>query len=521
MSEDKKIKNMKVALCCIGRLENQYAVEFVEHYKKLGFDKIFIYDNNHDGEEHFEDVLQSYINENFVEIIDFRNKQAAQLLAYNDCYKKYNKKYDFIAFFDFDEFLTLVDDNDIKSYLDKFNDYDIIKINWMIYTDNNLLTNDFRPVLERFTTPMNYDKCTIYNFPENNHVKSIVRGGIKRFKWLNNPHTPKIKARYSDSVGNKSDDSPFQPYNHSKAYIKHFITKTIDEFLNKKYKKGVADRTYDTFLKTYDLSSFFKINDKNEEKEIFLTRFLEEIEKNNNLDIFICTHKEFATPVRNKAYKIVWANKIKDDITNNGLKDDFYSEFYQFKYINDNVPFKKYIGFCHYRRYFNFLDDIPDMDSIFSEYDAIVGKPIIYDTRTIKQDYANYHNVEDLYIVGGIIADKYPSYCQMWHNFINGKVFIPYNMFIMKSEDFKEYIKFIFDILDEYINIVGTNIVKRIGNNVEKYLKTNHPNNTIDYQYRIGGYIGERLTNLFILTRFKKLKTYPVIITEDKYTKKG
>ena len=46
---------MKVALCCIGRLENQYAVEFVEHYKKLGFDKIFVYDNNHSDEEYFED----------------------------------------------------------------------------------------------------------------------------------------------------------------------------------------------------------------------------------------------------------------------------------------------------------------------------------------------------------------------------------------------------------------------------------------------------------------------------------
>jgi hypothetical protein len=57
---------MKVALCVIGRLENQYAVEYVEYYKSLGFDKIFIYDNNHDGEEHFEDVLQTYIDDGLV-----------------------------------------------------------------------------------------------------------------------------------------------------------------------------------------------------------------------------------------------------------------------------------------------------------------------------------------------------------------------------------------------------------------------------------------------------------------------
>ena len=67
---------MKVALCCIGRLENQYAVEFVEWYKKIGFDKIFIYDNNHDGEEYFENVLQSYIDEGFVEITEYRGRQC-------------------------------------------------------------------------------------------------------------------------------------------------------------------------------------------------------------------------------------------------------------------------------------------------------------------------------------------------------------------------------------------------------------------------------------------------------------
>ena len=112
----------KVALCSIGRLENQYAVEFVEWYKKLGFDKIFIYDNNHGDEEHFEDVLQQYINDGLVEITDFRDKEAAQLLAYNDCYEKHGKEYDWIAFFDFDEFLTLVSDKDIKSYVPRFSE---------------------------------------------------------------------------------------------------------------------------------------------------------------------------------------------------------------------------------------------------------------------------------------------------------------------------------------------------------------------------------------------------------------
>ena len=41
---------MKVALVTIGRLENRYAVEFVEYYKQLGFDRMssFYFEKNLD-----------------------------------------------------------------------------------------------------------------------------------------------------------------------------------------------------------------------------------------------------------------------------------------------------------------------------------------------------------------------------------------------------------------------------------------------------------------------------------------
>lgn len=246
------------------------------------------------------------------------------------------------------------------------------------------------------------------------------------------------------------------------------------------------------------------------------SKFMEFKNKQNNVDIFICTHKDFEPIVTNEAYKIIDAKRINNDKAENGLDGSFYSELMSYKYIYDNVPLKKYIGFCCYRKYFNFLDDIPDLDEIFSEYDCITAKPLIYGI-SIKEQYDTYHNIEDLYIVGGIIADKYPTYAKMWHNFINGDLIVPYNMFIMKSEDFREYIKFMFDILDEYVNIVGTNINKRIYDNYEKYIKDFYPNDTVEYQYRIGGYLGERLTNLFLMTHFNKMITYKVIITENKY----
>jgi hypothetical protein len=263
---------MKVALCVIGRLENRYALEYVEYYKDLGFDKIFVYDNNRGDEEHFEDVLGVYISMGFVEVVNFRDRDVVQLTAYTDCYQKHSDEYDWIAFFDFDEFLVLVDHFSIKSYLgsDIFNGYDCIKVNWMVYTDGGLVKDDGRGVLERFVIPMDYDRHVKYSYPENNHVKSIIRGGVKNFKWVGNPHVPGMSLKYCDSLGKRCDSSAFQPYNFEEAYLKHFPTKTIDEYINRKNVRGVGDRNLNRFKETYCMDYFWKINERTSEKEEFI-----------------------------------------------------------------------------------------------------------------------------------------------------------------------------------------------------------------------------------------------------------
>ena len=261
----------KVALCSIGRLENQYAVEFVEWYNKLGFDKIFIYDNNHGDEEHFEDVLQQYINDGLVEITDFRDKEAAQLSAYNDCYEKHGKEYDWIAFFDFDEFLTLVSDKDIKSYISRFSEEcQCILLNWMIMTDNGQVYNTHRPLQERFTEPMDYDKCIGYSFSENNHVKSIVKGGINGLTFGSTPHVPSTSLRCCDSLGHMVTQSPFVNYEFGGAYIKHYQFKTVEEWLTNKMMRGTADRSYEQFINSTDVNHFFKVNEKTEYKTEYI-----------------------------------------------------------------------------------------------------------------------------------------------------------------------------------------------------------------------------------------------------------
>ena len=275
---------MKVALVVLGRIENRYAVEYVKYYKNLGFDDIFIVDNNYVYEEKFENVLQQYIDENFVHIIGGYGggaKTGLQTSCYEDAYKNLSNDYDWIAFFDFDEYLYLVKDTNVKNYLSRkcFENYNQILINWKIYTDNNLIYDDGRTCIERFTTPMDIKRNIEYDFPENKHVKAFLRciPELCGFKTPHNATSDILMNTTCNSVGEKTTPWPFQTIVYDLAYIKHFTTKTISEYIENKCKKGVGDRTIDSFNDTYGLDRFFLYNDVTDEKLNFL--------KENGFDI--------------------------------------------------------------------------------------------------------------------------------------------------------------------------------------------------------------------------------------------
>ena len=387
----------------------------------------------------------------------------------------------------------------------------------MIMDDNNIICNDNKPLMERFTHPMEYDKHGTYSFPENNHVKSIVKGRVDNLLFNSTPHVPNTNLMCCDAIGNSCDSSPFKKYDFRGAYLKHFFGKTIEEWVTYKMRRGASDRAYESSKKTYNIEKFFTINEKTEEKLKFVKDYISKI-NSKNLSIFICTHKDFEQVVFSSRYKVVDNRYLKDKEIN-GLTDKFYSEILTYYNVAKYEYLSKYVGFCHYRRYFNFLDNIPNIDETLKQYDAIVAKPLSFKDSVYEQ-YKRCHNIEDVEIVRNIIHEKFNDYEKAFDVFFKGKLMLPYNMFIMRREDFLEYIEFVKNVLDEYLKVVGTDIEKRIEENKDKYLKSFSPNNTVEYQYRIGGYLAERLTNVFIIKKFKRLKPYSVIITENKYSLK-
>ncbi len=250
--KDNNIKMFKICLCVIGKNENYYIKEFTNYYKKIGYNHIFLYDNNDLNDERFEDIINSEIKRGFVSIINIRGYRGEginpQLTAYQDCYEKNNKKFNWLSFFDIDEYLELNSSvNKIDKFFkqEKFIHCQIIKLNWLYYTSNNSLYFENKPLQQRMTIPL-------YNLKINRHIKSTVRGSLPLNYWskAENPHTSINNFTTCSSSGKIiNSSSPYNtPIEHEYAYLKHYQMKSFEEYCLK-IKRGRPISQYKIYRK--------------------------------------------------------------------------------------------------------------------------------------------------------------------------------------------------------------------------------------------------------------------------------
>jgi len=250
--KDKKIfDSSRVCLCTLGKEENKYIREFVEHYKNYGVDKIYLYDNNDINGEHFEEVINDFILDGFVEIFNWRGKSKVIYKIMNECYYKNNKYYDWLVFYELDEFIHLYSYNNIKSFLNenKFDKCQIIYLNLIVHTDNDRLFYQNESLFERF--PNIYPKGKSKSL----QVKMIIKGKIKDIKIINTAH-----SILNDNYGHLNICNGFgQPAklkgmgtnetDYKYNYIDHFYCKSTEEFV-RKLAKGDAFLTDKKALET-------------------------------------------------------------------------------------------------------------------------------------------------------------------------------------------------------------------------------------------------------------------------------
>ena len=243
----KKNINIKICICTVGKNENRYIKEYVEYYKNYGIDKIFLYDNNNIDGEKFEEIINEYVIQNFVEIINWRGIQSPQMMIYNDCYNNNYNKYDWLIFNDIDEYIYLKNYNNIKIFLNKprFNKCEKIQLNWVLFTDNNYISYENKSLLEKFIEIDPYVK--IRKIDKNSNGKSILRGHIPNIKIVNF-HSISDELKSCDSFGHIVNNIK-RDYKY--YYFKHYYCKSTEEFIEKLKKGDVYQGNIPVKIATY------------------------------------------------------------------------------------------------------------------------------------------------------------------------------------------------------------------------------------------------------------------------------
>ena len=152
-----------------------------------------------------------------------------------------------------------------------------------------------------------------------------------------------------------------------------------------------------------------------------------------------------------------------------------YSEMTAMHWAGKHIE-TPYVGIMHYRRRF-LLDDNQLKDYLDKGFDIITtgGYKL---KQSISADYDKLYYAADWKLMWEVLEERNPEYMDLAKKHFSQDYIHPCNMNIFKSDIYEEYCDFVFPILDEF------------------YKRS--PWKVDIYQRRDVGFIGERLSSLFI-----------------------
>lgn len=240
----------------------------------------------------------------------------------------------------------------------------------------------------------------------------------------------------------------------------------------------------------------------------------------------VCAHKEFDCGLSNPVYKILCGKedeispkdvemiRIEPYISNIGFSE--WQKFYAWWKDGEKSD---YIGLMHYRRILKLgkdINDIPPMEELFKDCDMIVGMVIFVDS--VWNQYARCHNIKDLQDCKEIIESDFPEYKEAFDAMMENNLFFICNNVIMRYEDFNDFCEFLFGVLFKWCERNGVNpksdesFYNYIDADIKNYSKIYRPEDvTFREQARIGGFLSERLFNVWAVKKGLRLKSAPVV----------
>lgn len=227
---------MKVGLVSIQKNRAPWLHEWVAFHHLVGFGKFYVY--AHNCTDHSDQVLQSLAGTydlNAFSVTTTENQ--VQLKVYQHAYENFGHECDWLAFIDGDEFLFPTAAATIGDALAPFQYRRVSAIGayWACFGSSGHVNEPAGLVVE------NYRRRPAYDFADNSHVKSIVRGR-QASRVGPNSHLFNTPWGTQDELGR---EITFGKTPHAASYtqfrINHYVTQSLQYFRQFKQTSGAAD----------------------------------------------------------------------------------------------------------------------------------------------------------------------------------------------------------------------------------------------------------------------------------------
>lgn len=235
---------MKTAICTIIKNEHLFLKEWIEWHLGIGFNAIHLFEDK-DSKSHKE-ICKKYNNvylrryeddEEVRNLLEYQGSSHRQKVLYDYFARQSKEVYDWVGFFDLDEFVMFADGYNLDKLCVEFEPYSAVLLNWKMMGASGHINRPRTRVVESYT-----QECETLLKDKEWCYKSFVN--INRFQGFENLHMAK---GYVNTNHERITDDLY----YDKCWLNHYFTKSFEDWLDRIYKRGGTLKAHRTLYDFY------------------------------------------------------------------------------------------------------------------------------------------------------------------------------------------------------------------------------------------------------------------------------
>lgn len=263
----KNLFSYELGIVTLFRNEASYLKEWIEYHHMLGVDHFILYNDRSD--DHWEEVLEPYINSHLVEVIEWHKDEETrlfpewQITAYKDGLRRSKGNTKWIAFIDVDEFILPKKNATILECLNQnFASASGVFANWRNFGTSGVYITPGEPILMHLTA------TSELTHPRNSSGKSIVKVDDVLIDEIWCPHQLVLKqgAQYFNGSGRplyfEGNDLKLSPHHTSRfIQINHYVMRDENFYRSVRIPRAVSKEYGQVSLLEEHYKSFNLVTD--------------------------------------------------------------------------------------------------------------------------------------------------------------------------------------------------------------------------------------------------------------------